>query len=156
MPNQRSPDLLCSAHMRKFIDMSELNTYVNLAIQALKNKRFDSLAFRGNSGAVIAPPVALALKKHLIMVRKPLDSIATHSDFLVEGNMSSSRYVIIDDFMSSEKTARAIVEAVADFAPNAKCIGLLAVQSIDTDLLKKKYYPLAKLNGDWNSIQGRR
>lgn len=154
MPNQRSPDLLCSAHMRKFIDMSELNTYVNLAIQALKNKRFDSLAFRGMSGAVIAPPVALALKKHLIMVRKPLDQIETHSDHLVEGNLSSKKYIIIDDFMSSGRTARDIVKAVADFAPAAKCLGMLAVQNIDPEYLPL-YYPLAKLTGDWNSIQGR-
>jgi adenine/guanine phosphoribosyltransferase-like PRPP-binding protein len=146
MPTIRSltPDLLCSQHMRKFLDMSELPTYVDYAIQALKNRRFDSLAFRGMSGAVIAPPVALALHKNLIMVRKSI--LDTHSDFLVEGNIASKKYIIIDDFVSSGKTFKAIMKAIDDWAPKAKCLGILGVQNIDTDVLKKKkYYPLGQL-----------
>jgi adenine/guanine phosphoribosyltransferase-like PRPP-binding protein len=128
--------------MAKFLDMAELPTYIQYAIEALRGKRFDSLAFRGMSGAVIAPPVAIALKKHLIMVRKPEEP--THSDFPVEGNINSRKYIIIDDFMSSGKTARAIIEAVAKFAPQANCLGVLGVQHIDPAKLGKPY-PLHKM-----------
>jgi adenine/guanine phosphoribosyltransferase-like PRPP-binding protein len=141
---ESSPDLVCSQHMAKFLDMAELPTYVSLAIEALKNRRFDSLAFRGLSGAVIAPPVALALHKNLIMVRKPEEP--THSDFPVEGNRSSKKYIIIDDFVSSGKTATSIIQAVTEFAPQAKCLGVLSVQHITQDkLTKHKYYPLHRM-----------
>ena len=140
---ESAPELICSQHMEKFLDMAELPIYVQYAIEALRTKRFDSLAFRGLSGAIIAPPVAIALKKNLILVRKPEEE--THSDYLVEGNSSSKKYIIIDDFVSSGKTARAIIEAIATFAPQAKCLGALSVQHIDPDLLKRKPYPLHKM-----------
>lgn len=123
---ESSPTLVCSQHMREFLDPKVLPTHIDYAIETLKRKRFDSLAFRGFSGAVIASPVAVALHKQLLLTRKTVED--THSDFLVEGNPSSKKYIIIDDFLSSGKTAKAIIELVSDFAPQAKCVGFLSVQ----------------------------
>lgn len=136
--------------MAKFLDVAELPTYIAYAVQALRRKRFDSLAFRGMSGAIIAAPVAIALGKNLIMVRKPEET--THSDFPVEGNQSSKKYIIIDDFVSSGHTCKAIIEAVHEFAPQAKCLGALPVQHISPIRLKNGLpYPLHRI-GSGSSV----
>lgn len=146
------PDLVCSQHMREFLDRKMLPAHIDYAIETLKRKRFDSLAFRGFSGAIIAPPVAVALNKQLLLVRKSTED--THSDFLVEGNPSVHKYIIIDDFMSSGKTAKAIIELVAEFAPQAKCMGFLSVQH-------HYYYSNCKLgclvqHSGWEPVKRRR
>lgn len=114
--------------MARFLDTKRLHTYLDLAIKALKRREFDAIAFRGMSGAVAAPTIALALHKNLILVRK--DEEKTHSTYVVEGCNSTLRYVIIDDFMVTGDTVRAIRKQVFKFAPQAQCIGVLAIQRL--------------------------
>jgi len=72
---------------------------------------FDSIAFTGVSGAALAFPLALALDKTLLCVRKK-KSESSHSPFEVEGNYSSECYVIVDDFISSGKTVMEIQRSI--------------------------------------------
>ena len=123
----------CTDYMRKFLDVGKLHYYAALAIQALETTPFDTIAFRGMSGALISPQVAIAMQKHLILVRKGNES--SHSDYLVEGYKAAQRYVILDDFVSTGATRDAIKESVTTFAPKAKYVGILSVQYIDTDLV---------------------
>lgn len=126
-------NISCADYMRKFIDTDKLNYHAALAIQALDLIPFDTIAYRGMSGCLIAPIVAVAMRKHMIMVRKTGDS--THSDRMVEGNKGAKRYVIVDDFVSTGETGLNIQESVASFAPKAKYVGILGVQYISTRLL---------------------
>jgi len=140
--------LICSEHMARFLDTKDLYHYIDLAIKALKRQEFDSIAFRGMSGAVSAPIIALALKKNLILVRKPEDR--THSQYRVEGFNASRRYVIVDDFISTGETARAIRDSIYNFAHHAKCIGVLPIQRLDKEEinrleLKNLPYPLSRI-----------
>jgi adenine/guanine phosphoribosyltransferase-like PRPP-binding protein len=135
MPLLDPPDVVCCEHLIKFLNVRLLQQYTDFAARALAKHKFDSIAFRGMSGALIATPVSLALNKPLILIRKEED--VTHSSFKVEGNKACKRYVILDDFISSGETYKAIVTAVSIFAPKAKCIGLLSVQHIDNDGLTK-------------------
>lgn len=96
---------------------------VGNAIDRLTCEDFDAIAFRGMSGALIAPTVALLMDKNLLMVRKPEDS-NNHSGRDVEGDTAARRYVIIDDLVSSGNTVRTIQKEVAVFAPGAVCIGV--------------------------------
>lgn len=142
------PKLICSEHMQKFLEPKVLADHIELAIQALLKHDFDSLAFRGMSGAVIAPTVAIALQKELLLVRKPDESAHSYHD--VEGNVSSRKYIIIDDFIASGETAQAIRRAIRSFAPKAKCLGVLPVQRIDKKDLDRydimsKPYPLSSI-----------
>lgn len=74
--------------------------------------KFDSIAFTGMSGALIAPLVAYKLKKNLVMVRKPSDK--NHSSMTVEAENVGKRYIIIDDLIFSGKTIINLVKTVKD------------------------------------------
>jgi len=121
-----------SDYLYKFLNPSRLSFYIALAVQALEGWEFDTIAFRGMSGALIAPSVAIAMKKQLIMVRK---TMSCHSDSLVEGYKEAKRYVILDDFTSSHTTRDTIIKEVSNFAPQAIYLGLLPVHHIDQQVL---------------------
>lgn len=94
---------------------------------------FDTIAFRGMSGALIAPTVAMELGKELLMVRKK--QAEAHSSYMVEGNIESNKYIIIDDLIASGATIRNTVftldeekasqEAHGYFVGEMKCVGII-------------------------------
>jgi adenine/guanine phosphoribosyltransferase-like PRPP-binding protein len=87
----------------------------------LAQHQFDAIAFRGLSGALVAPIVALHMDKTLLCIRKEESS---HSDSNVEGDIAARSYIILDDFVCSGSTVKAIQEAVTKVAPQAKCLGI--------------------------------
>lgn len=118
----------------------------------LSRYEFEAIAFRGLSGALLAMPIAIALDKSLLMVRKETDQC--HSTYLpVQGDTNTKRYIIIDDFKSSGSTAQAIRDAVRAFAPQAECLGVLEVNHLfdeDTERVKTNKaarYELASVDG---------
>lgn len=121
-------DYLGSSHMAGLLDPDLFCRSLDLAGRLLATiiDQFDSIAFRGMSGAVIAGALAVRLKKPLILVRKPYD--VTHSCFQVEGNKAVRRYLIVDDFICSGETVGAIKKAIESFAPEAECIGVFQFQ----------------------------
>jgi hypoxanthine phosphoribosyltransferase len=89
---------------------------VAASIKALSKISFDAIAFTGMSGALVAPSVAYALNKPLIMVRKPNDGSHAVKQYnvLVEGALEVSSYVIIDDFYCTGKTLHYIVQSIKE------------------------------------------
>ena len=76
-----------------------------------KNKiRFIAIAFRGVSGALVAPAVAAALGKNLVLVRKR--SERRHTIRNVEGE-TNGNYIIIDDFLETGRTCKTIISEIA-------------------------------------------
>lgn len=94
---------------------------------------YDTIAFRGMSGALYASALALATGKNLIMVRK--SGAETHSGYGVEGFADAQRYLIVDDLIDSGSTCRAIERGIEDFAPNAVCVGGLFLSQYQTERL---------------------
>lgn len=92
------------------------------AIEALKGVKFDTIAFRGISGALIAPILAHKLKKEIALVRHP--RAHTHSDYKYEGYLKIKRYIIVDDLVCTGKTATEIIRAVRREIPDAKFVGI--------------------------------
>lgn len=92
---------------------------------------FDAVAFRGLSGALIAPIIAWEMDKMVIAVRKRTceDDYYCHSARRVEGDIGARTYVIIDDCISSGATVRAIIADIKAAAPGAKCVGVLQYNS---------------------------
>ena len=92
------------------------------AIRASKIQ-FDAIAYRGNSGALIAPGVAIALNKPLILVRKNNEN--SHSSYSVEGYVRPEcSYIIVDDFVSSGATIEAITVDITQEVPDTLCVGV--------------------------------
>ena len=93
----------------EFLTPAKLRKAVQRCLRVIRKRKlkFDAIAFRGLSGAVVAPMVALALKKTLIAVRKN----RSHG-IKVCGDLGAQSYLIIDDFISSGETVRKIVTGI--------------------------------------------
>lgn len=92
-----------------------LETIIDDVVRTIKKSKidFDAIAFRGVSGALVAPAVAAELHKPLLLVRK--NSESSHSLYQVEGcDKYKCRYIIIDDFVCSGSTIKAIVNDIND------------------------------------------
>ena len=129
----------CSSHMLPYLDPSSLEKYLSLAEQALRIQadQFDSIAFRGMSGALLGPPLAMRLNKGMLLVRKSNDN--SHSSFRVEGFIGCKRYVIVDDFVSSKNTINNIVECIYNnIGTEAVCVGVLEVTYLSQEDIERK------------------
>jgi adenine/guanine phosphoribosyltransferase-like PRPP-binding protein len=113
-----------------------LNRYlpvVKAAIQALKkvDKKtpFDAIAFRGVSGAALAFPLSLALKKPLICIRKGASHYGRRK---LEGCISAKTYIIVDDFIDSGHTVAEIIKEISKIKPNAVPVGIFLYAPTDS------------------------
>jgi len=72
-------------YLHSFLGFNKLRFNVARMAKAIRKSgiEFDAIAFRGNSGALLASPLATLLKKHLILVRK--NTADSHSYTTVEG-----------------------------------------------------------------------
>ena len=104
-------------YQTKFHNPTVFADLVRCAVRRLKTVKFDTIVFRGFSGAIVGPVVALRLRKPWALVRKPGDS--SHSDRYVEGDVSGD-YVIIDDFVSTGDTVKHIISK----CPDGRCVGV--------------------------------
>ncbi len=94
----------------------QFDRVVRDAVAALQHIEFDTLVFRGFSGALVGPTVAHSLGKCFALVRKERDS--THSDKSIEG-VVEGQYLIIDDFIDSGETINNMVSVFP-----SHCIGV--------------------------------
>lgn len=77
--------------------------------------KFDFIAFRGTSGALLSGPLSLNLNKRLVNVRKRDGS----HGFPIEGDIVG-KFIIIDDFIASGDTMREIFKKL----DRANCLGI--------------------------------
>lgn len=95
-------------------------------VEKLRKKlKFDTIAFRGSSGAAMAFPVACRLRLKLAHVHKTKSHAYRQGD--VEGTDEARRFLIIDDFVESGSTLKKIVQSMdrAYGLKNALCVGVL-------------------------------
>jgi adenine/guanine phosphoribosyltransferase-like PRPP-binding protein len=107
----------------------------------LKNN-FDSIAFMGISGALVAPAVASELGKHLIAVRKEKTRHSTHN--VEVGFKKPKNYIIIDDFVDSGSTIKSIVQNIQRRHPQAKLFEYLMYNPYHKVKLHLEKYPQIK------------
>jgi orotate phosphoribosyltransferase len=115
-------------YLRDALDVNKIPTTVDNIIAVINDNEleFDAIAFRGMSGAMIAPMVAVKLKKNLIMVRKEEPHQGHHSRFKVEGGIrDSERYVVVDDLVSSGATVAQIRRDIARINSETKFVGVV-------------------------------
>lgn len=103
-----------TAYLRCVAMRASLRLTVDFLIALIKESRveFDTIAFRGFSGGLVAPTIALALDKHILAIRKPKSDENTHSGCYAEGNIGIERYIIIDDFICTGETIRKIAKEI--------------------------------------------
>ncbi len=138
-----------------YMESSKFRDYLSWATKALKGMDFDAVAFRGMSGAMFAPTIANRLNKKMILVRKNhdvrndknWDNAPSHCSQKVCGYINSKRYLIVDDFCETGRTASEIMKEVKKFAPKAKCVGLVECTKLNimsVDAIKKRIFEYKK------------
>lgn len=122
-------DYVTSGYTKHFVRPESLRATIESCVTYLEHNKlthaFDTIAFRGMSGAIVAPSVAMRLSKEVIMVRKPGES--AHSSYNVEGNREARRVLIVDDFVNSGNTVRIIAEAVKTFVSESSVLGSVRI-----------------------------
>lgn len=116
-------------------------------ITALKKKKsFGALAFRGTSGAALAYPLSAKLNIPIICVRKATE--VSHG-YSIEGTQRNIRkYVIIDDFMESGRTIKAIIAAIDKKKDcfdegRAECVGII-FYNVNPTAFQDKFFTYKK------------
>jgi adenine/guanine phosphoribosyltransferase-like PRPP-binding protein len=115
-----------SAHIKTYLDGENLRQITENVIETVAKfaNGFEAIAFRGVSGSLVAPAVAMALGKNLIVVRKSIKD--SHADYLVEGHTKAQKYIIIDDIISSGKTIKAIRNNIkTKLNKESECIAII-------------------------------
>lgn len=117
-------------------DYKKLVTKAAAQIKAFKAKNpFDAIAFTGTSGAALAYPISAMLKIPLICIRKGHN----HYGQTIEGCVTATRYIIIDDFISMGRTMKKITSSIKKEMPTAKPVAIFL-------------YTAIALTGEWNGI----
>jgi hypothetical protein len=115
-----TPEYEHAGYTGVFLQTGDLRKNIAQAVKILTPIRdtFDGIAFRGMSGAVPAPILALKLRKSLLLVRKGKDKEKCHSVYDVEGDKAVRSYIIVDDQISTGETVADIMKKVKIFTQN--------------------------------------
>lgn len=118
--------MIKSAYLSSVLTGDQIRDVVDYLQETLVEKRikFDAIAFRGVSGALVAPALAVAMSKNLFVVRKHKVESA-HTEGFIEGDDRAQRYLIVDDVIESGRTIFEIRDAVEKFNPKNKLAGVL-------------------------------
>lgn len=83
--------------------------------------RFDSIAVTGTSGLMVGAPVAIALGKPLVIVRKQCEDSHSWGHPGIES--VGERYLFLDDFVAQGDTRARVADAVTKAHPDAVMSG---------------------------------
>jgi len=103
-------------------NFGDLDVTVEDAVKALRRHvaKFNSVVVTGISGIVVGSPVALALKKPLVVVRKPSDTDNHSCNTRVIGAKHlGSRACFVDDLTATGNTRMRVQESIG---PQAKIV----------------------------------
>lgn len=121
-PN-KSKKIRCVGYLKPLFNVKAF-PLVEYAVRMMilrSDVKFDAIAFRGASGSLLCPSLAMAMGKEMILVRKGLnEGEPSHSTYKTEGRTSGAHYIIVDDLIASGDTMNAIIEAL----PNSECVGI--------------------------------
>lgn len=119
-----------------------------------QKKDFDTIAFSGVSGAAVAFILAHSLNLPLLCVRKKGESshyVNGWEERFLEGNLTTERFLLVDDFISSGKTVNYILDSIKKDVPNAECVAMLMYSGHGGDYR----YRRADTSQEWDVYQPR-
>lgn len=120
-PPKSAPKYVGADYLLDLTSAEKRVEIIHEAALALKCVEFDSIAFIGMSGALLAPTLAYVMNKELIALRKqPSNSHSFHS---IEGYAATKKYIVVDDFICTGETLRDVIKRMKDFAPQAEFVG---------------------------------
>jgi len=94
---------------------------------------FDSIAFRGSSGAAYAYPLSVSLSLNLMHVR----TSRGHFNGSFEGVIGSKSYIFIDDFMETGNTFKKTIESISKYT-SSELVGIIMYNQCSEDFCLSK------------------
>lgn len=103
--------MIKSGYLENLLVPDKFNRTIEAAVKTLSphTKKIDAIVCCGMSGALVAPTIAAQLNKNLIFIRKDKQH---HSPYMVEGDTTANRLIIIDDMICTGNTIRYIVSRI--------------------------------------------
>ena len=92
--------------------LDDLGGLIAQAADDLADVDFDTLVGTGLSSAVVIPALALRMGKRFVLIRKEGDD-SHHGGGRLLGNLGS-RWIFVDDFVSSGHTRNRVMQKIAD------------------------------------------
>lgn len=107
---------------RTYSTLEDLALTVRNATEDLRphRKEFDSIVVTGVSGLVVGAPVALRLRKPLVILRKASDD--SHSGRHENIKNVGDRALFLDDFVSGGATQRRVLDAIDRHGAGARVV----------------------------------
>ena len=99
---------------------------IETAKERLADVEFDTLVGTGFSGGIVIPSLALALGKQFVLIRKETDD-SHHGRGRLLGQLGS-RWIFVDDFVSSGRTRKRVIEKVREAAEEASVSTIMVGQ----------------------------
>lgn len=104
----------CQEYLRKALDPKLRKQTIELAVIKLEEHKdeFDAIVIQGYSSSLIGIPIADALGKPIVIVRKPNDDRTSNKK--VEG-LATTRFLFVDDLVSTGRTFSRVREALYEW-----------------------------------------
>lgn len=99
----------------------DLNKVIETAKRRLADVDFDTLVGTGFSGGIVIPALALAMGKKFVLIRKETDD-SHHGRGRLLGDLGN-KWIFVDDFVSSGKTRKRVLDKIAELDVDTKCVG---------------------------------
>lgn len=114
-----------ASYLNKVFNRKEQDHTIREIKRILKEKNivFDGFIVTGVSGIAMGSIVARAMRKDLVIVRKPKDG--THSSYNVENYKSNKKYIFLDDLIASGATLDRVKESLIECGNRAWLYGKL-------------------------------
>lgn len=133
--------MIQSDYLQAVFDKKSLKNIVRKVSAEVRILKPDAIVCRGVSGISAAFPVGLRCSVPVVVVRKPTDN--SHSHYRVEGMKGFKTYVIIDDFILTGATMKAIADAVR----NSLCLGVITYIGVPNYRPKEKQAQVREIFG---------
>lgn len=142
-------------YLADILNAKRLKEAVENTVKAIKDSglEFDTIAFTGVSGALVAPAVCMALNKVPTVVRKEKSN--NHSCRSYEGLCGNFKYIIVDDGIATGCTALKIIETMKLNNPGSEFMGFFGYRQYGFFLptipveLEGKFYGYTDRCGTW-------
>lgn len=139
-------DLIKSGYLKSVFHREKFTQIIDRLCADIKESgvEFDTIVFRGSSGALVAPTLSMRLDKEMLMVRKEDNN---HSCYKIEGYVGSKGFIVVDDLICSGGTLNEIFNQVRNHKDypisHAPCVGIFLYhnygdKSFNTDVTYKK------------------
>lgn len=101
----------------------DLQEVIDTAQERLADVEFDTLVGTGFSGGIVIPSLALAMGKKFVLIRKETDD-SHHGKGRLLGQLGN-RWIFVDDFTSSGRTRKRVIDKVAEGIEDNRIYGVL-------------------------------